>query len=244
MSKATLTVLMFIVSLWAAAYFTATQPITTSMAIVSSVAVVGFAVPSYYGVLYARGKKRGLILIGAISAYALVLESSAIHTGFPYGHFVYSDLLGGKVFGLTPWTVAFAYPPILLLSYWFARQITSSRILVYTYSALCAVSIDLVLDPASVARGFWYWDVPGVYYGVPLINFAGWLLSAFLGTVILHAFLSKKTTLPRSLAYSGLAILWFWTCVNLWLGQWIPVAVGAVQLLILCRLIQNRYNKS
>ena len=32
-------------------------------------------------------------------------------------------------------------------------------------------------------RGHWVWEVPGLYFGIPLINYAGWLLSAALLTV-------------------------------------------------------------
>src|ERR1039458_230132 len=37
---------------------------------------------------------------------------------------------------------------------------------------------DLFLDPQMIRNGFWQWAHTGPYQGVPLSNFAGWLLVA------------------------------------------------------------------
>lgn len=232
--------LILLFALFIAGFFTATQPIDNKMAIVSSVMVILFALPSYYAVFKARGK-RGLWLLLAIGAYALLIESSALATGFPYGDFVYNGLLGTKLFGLTPWTVAFAYPPILLLTYWFARRRHhySDRLKILFSTAFDAMVIDLVLDPAAVKLKFWQWNTPGYYYGVPVVNFLGWLLTAFIGALLIHKFWGKKTV-PDGVAYSGLAILWFWTSVNIWLLQIIPALIG---LVFFGLLAYHAYNK-
>jgi bisanhydrobacterioruberin hydratase len=232
-------------ALFIAAFFTATQPLRPEMAIVSSIFVVLFALPSYHAVNKAQGWKHGLLILGALGFYALLIESSAIHTGFPYGDFIYNDLLGEKVFGLTPWTVAFAWPPILLLSYWFARSCTRTVLLRKTLktsalTAVFAMAVDLVLDPAAVHLGFWNWREPGFFYGVPLINFLGWLLSCFIGAVILHYLWGKKKV-PVGLAYSGIAILWFWTIANLFMVQIIPALVGLILLGVLFKNFKNAH---
>lgn len=41
---------------------------------------------------------------------------------------------------------------------------------------LLAMSIDLVLDPVAQHVGYWSWDNPGEFFGVPWDNFLGWLL--------------------------------------------------------------------
>jgi len=155
--------------------------------------------------------------------------------------------LGNKIFGLTPWTVAFAYPPILLLTYWYARQRHTNKWQIWFSTAFDAMLIDLVIDPAAVRLGFWYWDTPGFFYGVPLVNFLGWLLTGFLGAIILHKFFERfvreqlsHKLLPVSFAYSGLAILWFWTSVNFWLQQWLPAVFGLVISLFLAHLIISK----
>lgn len=211
------------------------------MAIVSSVFVVLFALPSYWGVVHAKGLRRGLTILFSLGFYGLLIESSAIHTGFPYGDFIYNDLLGQKVFGLTPWTVAFAWPPILLLAYWFVRNCTRINLVHKTWkvlglTAVVATAVDLVLDPAAVNLGFWNWQESGFFYGVPLVNFLGWLLSCFVGALILH-FLWGKKEVPEAVAYSGLAILWFWTIANVFMVQIIPAVVGFALLYIFFRKI-------
>jgi putative membrane protein len=225
-------------SLFVAAFFTATQPLKPEMAVVSSLFVVLFALPSYYAVISQNKWKRGAAILFAISVFALVIETSAIHTGFPYGNFIYNDLLGQKVLGLTPWTVAFAWPPILLLSYWFARlrHQAKHKLKILFSTALGAMLIDVVLDPAAVKLGFWNWRDPGFFYEVPLVNFGGWLLSGFVGAVILHRLWGKKP--PTALiAYSGMIILWFWTWINVFQAHVIPSVVGFALLYICFRRI-------
>jgi bisanhydrobacterioruberin hydratase len=236
-------------ALFVAAFFTATQPLAPEMASVSSIFVVIFALPSYYAVIRAKTAQMGFFLLGVLGLYALLLESSAIHTGFPYGEFIYNDLLGEKVFGLTPWTVAFAWPPILLLAYTFARAIVPNDKIIVGFSkglritgltALLAMLIDLVLDPAAVQLGFWAWEEPGFYYGVPVVNFVGWLISGFVGATLLHV-LWKNTPVPKELAYSGLAILWFWTWANLFMLQLLPFVVGCALLAFFFRKLRSIY---
>jgi len=228
-------------SLFVAAFFTATQPLRPEMAIVSSVFVVLFAVPSYFAVLKQHAWKRGVAILTAIGVFALALETSAIHTGFPYGDFIYNDLLGGKVLGLTPWTVAFAWPPILLLAYYLARTVAKIKntFALMGMTAFLTMCIDIVLDPAAVALGFWNWREPGFFYEVPLVNFAGWLLSGFIGAVILHKLWGKRP--PATLvAYSGMIILWFWTWINVFQIHLIPSIFGFALLFIFFRKITGK----
>ncbi|MBA3758349.1 carotenoid biosynthesis protein [Candidatus Saccharibacteria bacterium] len=225
------------VILFFAAYFVAKQPITPELGLIASISVVLFAVPSYWATVKSLGKRRGLLLLAALGIYTLFIESLALKTGFPYGDFTYTDVLGNKVFGLTPWTVAFAYPPLLLLTYWYARMRHSNRWKIYFSTAFDAMLLDLVLDPAAVRLGFWYWDKPGFYYQVPLINFLGWLLTGYIGAIILHYLWGRtpKPTLP--VAYSGLLILWFWTSVNVWLLQIVPALLGLLISVFLTRYV-------
>jgi bisanhydrobacterioruberin hydratase len=205
-----------VLTLFFSAYFVARFPITPQMALVSSISVLFFALPSYLAVVKLLGKKSGLTLLAVIGLYALTIESSAIKLGFPYGNFTYFDVLGNKLFGLTPWTVAFAYPPIILLAYSFARtqrgrifalgcgsrpamttRVPGMTTLTLFVATILATAIDLVLDPAAVKLGFWAWPTGGFFYNVPLVNFLGWLLTSFIGVSILHHFL-KDTDLSAS----------------------------------------------
>jgi bisanhydrobacterioruberin hydratase len=244
------------VILFFSAYFVARFPITPQMALVSSISVLFFALPSYLAVVKLLGKKSGLILLSVMGLYALIIESSAIKLGFPYGNFTYFDVLGNKLFGLTPWTVAFAYPPIILLAYSHARRKSYPLPLTLFLATVLATAIDLVLDPAAVKLGFWAWPSGGLFYNVPLVNFLGWLLTSFIGVSILHHFL-KNTDLSAStlnpqpsklskfnLKTSGLMILIFWTSVNFWLHQVWPTLIGIALCVILTTYEKHSKNSN
>src|SRR5690606_29493557 len=83
---------------------------------------------------------------------------------------------------------------------------------------------DLILDPVAVKLGFWTWQNPGLYYGIPLQNYFGWLISAIISTMIYFKFNNKKVFEGQelSLYYS----LWFWTGASLFLKFWIPLIIG------------------
>ena len=40
--------------------------------------------------------------------------------------------------------------------------------------------LDLVLDPLAVDEKRWNWELPGIYYGIPILNFFGWLFVPLL----------------------------------------------------------------
>lgn len=222
------------------AYFVATQPITPQMALVSSLSVLFFALPTYKAVIALLGNKAGASLLVVIGAYALFIESLAIKTGFPYGEFIYKDVLGNKVFGLTPWTVAFAYPPIIFLAYWFGRTVANNTKKACTVAVITAVAIDTVLDPAAVRLGFWQWPSGGFFYNVPLVNFLGWVLTSAVSVYIVHSFFKHtKLSSLHGLATSGLMIVWFWTWVNVWLGHLLPSIIGVGLLYVFIRHIRG-----
>lgn len=210
--------------------------ISAGTAVTSAVVLILFALPSYIGALRQRGLGRGLLVILFLGLFCLIFESTAIKTGFPYGGFTYGDMLGYKILGLTPWTVFFAYPPIIMGAFWLASKITTSAGRIF-FTALFALATDVVLDPALTRMSVWVWDNPGSFYGVPLLNFAGWFVSGIIAAWIMHAIWGTEETVRRSLAYSGFAITWFWAGVNIGLQQWIPaglgVGIGLVILLIM-----------
>jgi bisanhydrobacterioruberin hydratase len=208
------------------AYFVATQPLTPQLSSISSLSILLFAAPSYIAIWKLLGTKSSTLLLTIMGVYALIIETSAIHTGFPYGNFIYNDILGGKLLGLTPWTVAFAYPPLVFIAYYMTHSLEIRALYRLMLSVLLLVTIDLVLDPAAVALGFWQWAIPGFYYGVPLVNFAGWILSGTIAVLLVHLFFRRSHYMPSAIGISGCAIIWFWAWVNLWLGQLWPFVIG------------------
>jgi putative membrane protein len=186
---------------------------------VSALAILLFSAPVILGALGWLGPRRGAALLLGLGLYALVFESVAVATGVPYGRFTYSGVLGPPLFGLAPPTVLLAWTPLLLGALASTRRAWQAVAL--------AVVADLVLDPAAVSLGFWGWEEPGWYYGVPLVNFLGWVVS---GGIAVLALRRLPRPLPGLFARNLWLVLVFWTAVNAWSGQWLAVLVGVVTL--------------
>ncbi len=97
-----------------------------------------------------------------------------------------------------------------------------------------------MIDPAAVNATFWFWPEGGFYYGVPLINFSGWLFTGFLYSQILYSLVQTDIPLqevPIDASYSLLLILSFWIGYTLWNNLIIPGLVGSVILSLMIFLI-------
>jgi putative membrane protein len=67
-----------------------------------------------------------------------------------------------------------SYPALLA-----ARRITCRRDRQVMVGAVALAAWDIFLDPQMVAEGYWRWAAAGpAFAGIPLANFAGWLLTA------------------------------------------------------------------
>jgi isopentenyl-diphosphate delta-isomerase type 1 len=213
------------------AFFMANVPLPSWSGYVSTVAVVVFAVPTLWALRWWLGWQNGLVLFGVLGVYALAIETSAMITGFPYGHFDYSDHLGLKIFGFAPWTIAFAWVPLMLGAYALARNIIVSAFPRVILTAMILTGFDLVLDPGAVYLDFWDYSAGGWYYGVPWTNFAGWLVSASVGAIITETLVSRFRPLlptPVQLMTSAIFIVFFWTAFAFFAGMEEPAIIGAL----------------
>jgi putative membrane protein len=221
---------------------------------VSAFFVVLFALPSYLALWRWRGAARAAPLLLGLGAFALGIESLALVTGWPYGEFDYGDKIGAKVLGLAPWTVPFAWSPLVLGAWALTnrppfpvRTTLRDRLAAVATGTLALLSLDLVLDPGAVHQGFWSYRHPGLYYGVPLSNFFGWVVSGLVGMAMMEALarpssgrstpeaLTQVTQVPAELMTSVFWILCFWTSVCLWAGLAVPGVVGVLLLAVLWR---------
>ncbi|MEY8434480.1 carotenoid biosynthesis protein [Streptococcus hyointestinalis] len=129
-------------------------------------------------------------------------ESLSIHTGFPFGHYYYSDILGAKL-GDVPLMIMPAYFGMGYISWELAHLLTdhldnylkgSDIFRIPAIAAFIMVMWDLSMDPiSSTIQGSWVWRDGGSYWGVPLVNFLGWYLCVY--TIFqLFALYQQKTT--------------------------------------------------
>lgn len=222
------------------------QIISVIAPLAAALAIVGFALPSYIGLIRQKGLAKGLILALVIGGLILAIHVVAIALSYPFGEFTFGDALGYKVFGSVPWTIAVAYTPLVLAMFWLSSKVTKSGLRVVLGGLLLA-GANAALDPALAFMGLRSWENGGPFFGLPVLNFVGWFLTGMLTTLILHALWGKEEAVKRSVAYSGFAVLWFWGGVNLGLQQWVPAAVGlslGVILLVLMIIEKRRDAKA
>ena len=189
--------------------------------------LVALALPSYIALVQWLGPARGIALLLILSILPLAVEAYAVATGIPYGRFTYSADLGYRAFGLAPWTVAFAYLPMLLGAVTLAGTAAgTSWTRLVPAGVLVLLLVDLVIDPAVVHAGLWVWTDGGAYYGVPTSNFAGWVLTGTVYTALFRLIAGDRA-IPGTVAASLLLILAFWTGYLARNGLAVPALLGA-----------------
>jgi len=116
-------------------------------------------------------------------------ENVGVLTGFPFGHYYFTDLMGPKIFAV-PIMLGLAYVGMAYLSWTLARLVlgegpaplSGSRIVtVPLVAGFIMVAWDFSMDPvwATVLRA-WVFPGGGAYFGVPISNFAGWYLTVYV----------------------------------------------------------------
>jgi putative membrane protein len=237
-------ILVFGVAFLLVSYLVANVSIGGAVTWVSAVFIVALALPSFYYLLNWVGLKRGVVILALFAIFPIMVEAIGISTGLPYGSFYYSDQMGFKILGLVPWSVAFAFAPLILGSITVSNRITKDARLAILLSAAVLVAVDLVLDPAAVLLSIWVWTTPGPYYGIPISNYIGWFLTALVASTIMHLLTAESPksarNVPPLVASSLFISLAFWTGFSGWTGLWIPVAIGFLLLVLIAWTMYSR----
>ncbi|MDT8356971.1 MAG: carotenoid biosynthesis protein [Methanomicrobiaceae archaeon] len=197
-------------------------------AALSTLFIIALALPSLFALLRWLGPARGAAAAVVLGALSLAVEALAVLTGIPYGAFSYSPALGLSLFDLVPWTVAFAYLPILLGAVTLASRVGSFPARVAATGGLVVLA-DLAIDPGAVHAGFWAWSGGGPYYGVPPVNFAGWAITGMLYGAIFFLLVGGEKV-PPGVASSLMLIIALWSGYNLGNGLLLPGAIGLLFL--------------
>jgi putative membrane protein len=138
-------------------------------------------------------RSAGIFSIGFI--IPLCAEYIGVKSGFPFGDYHYTDLLGPRVLNTVPvvipviWSLMF-YCVLSVTALWNFPPVRRDRnafhqlLLRAVLGGFLMVSWDLVADPLAVSTGYWTWHTDGFYFGIPLSNFFGWFLTSFLVFVL------------------------------------------------------------
>ncbi|OLF18131.1 carotenoid biosynthesis protein [Actinophytocola xanthii] len=192
-------------------------------------AVLAFAVASVCDAASRFGAAAAGRLVLVAGGGGLAAETAGVHTGFPFGTYRYTGTLGPELLGV-PVVVPLAWVmmcwPALLVGRALAARVRADRPawLVVLLGAWALASWDVFLDPQMVDAGHWVWAdptpaLPGVA-GIPLTNFAGWLLVAALMIAVMHRGDHRRDTSGArpdrqlDLRWGPAPVLYLWTYLS------------------------------
>ena len=159
---------------------------------------------------------------------SFVSEVSSINTGFPYGWYYYIDATKNRELWIAgvPFFDSLSYVFLAYCSYATALLVVSpirawrsdlvtleTRSIrrsfpVLILAALFQVFLDIIIDPVALQGNRWFlgqiygYREKGVHFGVPLSNYAGWLLTSFflvLALQIIEAKCRKRLGKPAGI---------------------------------------------
>ncbi|PSP54351.1 carotene biosynthesis protein [Halobacteriales archaeon QS_1_67_19] len=185
--------------------------------------------------------RRAALGLLSVTAYSYAIEYVGVHYGVPYGEFSYQIDLGPMVGGVPAGLPVFFVPLVVnsyLLVLLLCPRVGRVRQLVAALAVVLVV--DLVLDPAAVGLGFWAYDAGGPYYGVPLSNYAGWVLSGLVAVSIVGWSFDRRALAARlercAFALDDLvSFVVLWGAMNAYFGNWVAVALAGTLALGLIR---------
>jgi len=154
----------------------------------------------------AVGRTRTLQALAICFVLSLGAEMIGTVTGAPFGPYVYTDRLGFLVAGLVPFNIPTSWFYMLVAVFGICGRLlpgtddAASRWWWAFVAALVLTAWDLVMDPAMFRTEHWLWQLPdlsaaptwqqwlgsGAYFGIPPVNFLGWVLT---GTLVARAML-------------------------------------------------------
>ncbi|WP_435359362.1 bisanhydrobacterioruberin hydratase [Haloarchaeobius sp. DFWS5] len=200
--------------------------------------VVVMRLPLVAGLLPLVGRK-AVASLGLLTLYAYAIELLGVRTGWPYGHFEYEISLGPMLFGEVPIGLPVFFFPLVLNAYLLVLLLLGEQAasaLRRVPATIAAVLVtDLVLDPGAVAVNFWeYAAYPGGvggYYGVPVSNYLGWMLSATVAVVLFDVAFSRTALLTRLdscdfMLDDLVSFVLLWGGINAVYGNWVPTALA------------------
>jgi uncharacterized membrane protein len=214
------------------------------------VTVVVFGAASLAHAQATSGTAYAAALAIVAGGVGFVAELIGVHTGVPFGHYRYTGGLGPG-FGGVPVIVAVAWLMMAHPSLVVASRLTHRTAAGVAVAAWALASWDVFLDPQMVSAGHWRWTdpspaLPGVT-GVPIGNYAGWIVVALL---VMAALVTIRRAQPGRTGPThddGPAVaLWGWTWLSSSLANlaffdrpavaaWGFAAMGAVGVPLLVR---------
>jgi putative membrane protein len=178
---------------WSAAFRPDWLPLMLSLTLAGFLA---FTIAHAVGRL---GCRNALVFLGLALIISLGFELLGVVSGAIFGRYYYTDRLAPRLFGLVPAAVPVAWFTMMYVSHALAELLApkASPVQRAGLAAVITTAWDLALDPAMVATGHWVWIDRGAYFGIPLQNFAGWLVTSFTAFLAYTRLEKPRATRPR-----------------------------------------------
>jgi len=131
------------------------------------------------------GWRRAFGWLGWGWAVAFAAEYASTRIGIPFGLYHYTGETAGRELFVSnvPFFDPLSFPFVAYASYCLARwALGQARGWAPALAGALMMLVDVVMDPLAVLGERWflgrvfYYEEPGIYFGVPLSNFAGWFL--------------------------------------------------------------------
>lgn len=202
------------------------------------------ALPPCLALFRYLGARRASVALVALSLFAYSIETVGVTTGVPYGEFRYGDTLGPKAFGVVPYLLPVSYVPLVIGALGAAATAAGGFVARVGLATALLLLTDGVLDPGAVALGFWTYSGGGFYYGVPLSNYLGWLLSGAVAAALLLVIGRGWRSPPPPGILDGLIVsAAFWSGVAVLSGLLVPALLGATLFVYLLRRRASLHGK-
>ena len=154
-----------------------------------AVSTVAFFVFAVLHALLSVGWRHTVVFVAISFGVSLLFELLGTSRGWIYGAYHYTGRLGPKILDLVPILVPLAWFMMMYASYTLANLLgrrghgreSGGRLAWLIFlSAFAMTSWDLMNDPINVNGGHWVWHEQGAYFGIPLSNYVGWMLTTLV----------------------------------------------------------------
>lgn len=126
--------------------------------------------------LYHKNWSRKFIVAALlITAGGWLVELIGTRTGFPFGHYYYTDLLFPLVAGV-PLILGLNWLFLVYCTFIISSYIPAPKNLQALAGALLMTGYDLILEPFAIHTGMWIWNGGKV----PLSNYIAWFILSFI----------------------------------------------------------------
>ena len=146
---------------------------------------------SLFHAWYSLGGRLTLAFFAISATISWAYEQVGVTTGLVFGAYHYTDYLGARL-GDVPLLIPLAWFMMIYPSYVIAGMVVRGRptgtppgaralVQLAAASAVVMTAWDLVVDPilsGPYARA-WVWETGGPYFGIPIHNYLGWLVTTF-----------------------------------------------------------------